>query len=194
MTEASTNTGDRPVWCITASVVPERPYGPGGAEQRRGLKLFSPGAKVYVADGFAGMGYDTVTVIGRVRRSSRYSIVDVRAERLTNWRVELVYSPTARDRITETRGTNQNGAFGLDDSNPESAGYRDGLAAVARRFQDRTDTDRAHWPGSAEPTTGGTVPASDTRGWFKRAIQRLAGLGACADPTSSEAGRGPGRS
>jgi hypothetical protein len=95
MTDPEPDVDDRPVWCIAATVISERPYGPGGVERRRGLKLFSPGAKVHVPDGFHGMGYESVTVVGRVRKSSRYSIVHVRTDHLTNWRVELVYSPTA---------------------------------------------------------------------------------------------------
>jgi len=45
-------------------VVEERPYGPGGIETRRGVKIFPPGAKVHVVGGFGGMGYETVTVVG----------------------------------------------------------------------------------------------------------------------------------
>jgi hypothetical protein len=48
------------IWCIVANVVTSRPYGPGGAERRRGLRLFPPGAKVWVPAGFGGMGYETV--------------------------------------------------------------------------------------------------------------------------------------
>ncbi|MGC9666090.1 hypothetical protein ACNTMW_05970 [Planosporangium sp. 12N6] len=44
MTDRDAAAEVRPVWCIVANVVDERSYGPGGAERRRGLKLFWPGA------------------------------------------------------------------------------------------------------------------------------------------------------
>jgi hypothetical protein len=49
--------GVQPQWAIVANVVDERPSGPGGEETRRGLKIFRPGAKVYVVDGFGGEAY-----------------------------------------------------------------------------------------------------------------------------------------
>ena len=122
-----------PVWAIAANVVEQRPFGPGGAGQRRGLKLFSGGAKVYVVDGFPGMGYDTVTVVGRPRKSSRFSIVHVRAEHLTRWRVELVYSPAAMARIAEVRdGGGGFSAYGVGD--PGAPEFRDALAVAAARL------------------------------------------------------------
>jgi hypothetical protein len=131
-----------PVWAIAANVVEQRPFGPWGADQRRGLKLFSGGAKVYVVDGFAGMGYDAVTVVGRPRKSSRFSIVHVRAEHLNKWRVELVYSPAAMDRIAEVR--ERGGGFELA-SFPDFGAqrFRDALTEVADKFSARTDADRA---------------------------------------------------
>jgi hypothetical protein len=178
MTDPEPDVDDRPVWCIAATVISERPYGPGGVERRRGLKLFSPGAKVHVPDGFHGMGYESVTVVGRVRKSSRYSIVHVRTDHLTNWRVELVYSPTARARIGEVRGGTGRGGFGLRDVDTRSADYRDALAAIAAQFQHRTDTDRTHW---TEPADAGTTgePASHhatrtVRGWGNRATAMIA--------------------
>ena len=54
---------------MVANVVHERPYGPEGAEIRRGTKHFAPGAKVYVFSFFWGMGGEQVTVIGRHRKS-----------------------------------------------------------------------------------------------------------------------------
>jgi hypothetical protein len=118
------------VWAIAANVVQSRPYGPGGTEIRRGLELFAGRAKVYVAGGFAGMGYETATVIGRTRHSQRYSAAHIRTEHLTQWRVELVYSPAAMRRIHQVREDSQ-GGFGLDDLDPASAAYRDKLVEIA---------------------------------------------------------------
>jgi hypothetical protein len=178
MTDPETDVDDRPVWCIAATVVSERPYGPGGVERRSGLKLFSPGAKVHVPDGFHGMGYESVTVVGRVRKSSRYSIVHVRTEHLTNWRVELVYSLTARARIGEVRGRPGRGGFGLRDVDTRSTEYRDTLTTIAAQFQHRTDTDRARWPDPADTDTTGDAashhPIRTVRDWWNRATATIA--------------------
>lgn len=82
-----------PAWCIVANIIRERPYGPGGQELRPGTKHFAPGAKVYVVKFFWGMGGESLTVVGRHRRSHRYITLSIQSTWLVNWRVELVYSP-----------------------------------------------------------------------------------------------------
>lgn len=82
-----------PVWCIAANILRERPYGPGRQELRAGTKHFAPGAKVYLIEFFWGMGGESVTVVGRHRRSHRYLTLTIRSAWVVNWRVELVYSP-----------------------------------------------------------------------------------------------------
>ncbi|BCJ39463.1 hypothetical protein GCM10010168_62890 [Actinoplanes ianthinogenes] len=124
-----------PIWCIVANVVDERPYGPGGAERRRGLRRFAPGAKVWVPDGFAGIGYETVTVIGRPRGSQRYSIVHVRTEHLTNWRIRPVYSPAVRARIDEVCWSVHHGFSAEHGNDRTSEDYRADLAAFVERFR-----------------------------------------------------------
>src|SRR5690242_1756703 len=126
---------DPPAWCVVANVVDLRPYGPGGAEHRRGLRIFRPGAKLYIVDGFGGMGWEVVRAVGQARRSSRFVCACVRAEHLTGWRVTLVYSPAALHRIAALRG-------GLDGfwlrgfGDPGSEAYRDALRGVADSFQE----------------------------------------------------------
>jgi len=87
-----------PVWCAVANVVAERPYGIDGAERRRGTKHFAPGAKVYCLKPLwdwypyrKQQGH--LMVIGRARHTHRYIAIVIRAVWLTNWRVQLVYSP-----------------------------------------------------------------------------------------------------
>jgi len=87
-----------PVWCLVANVVAERRAGPGGMDVRRGTKHFAPGAKVYCLpplwDSYHKVrGFDKIVVVGRHRRSHRYMTIVTRTEWLTNWRVQLVYSP-----------------------------------------------------------------------------------------------------
>ncbi|NJC74164.1 hypothetical protein HC031_31285 [Planosporangium thailandense] len=146
MTDLDTAVEVRPVWSIVANVVDERPYGPGGAERRRGLKLFRPGAKVYVVDGFDGMGYETVTVVGQVRKSSRFSTVHVPAKHLTNWRVRLVYSPAALRQIAEIRWGGRGGFWLRDVADTGAGSFRDALLAVAERFREWTEAERADGP------------------------------------------------
>ena len=90
---AGSSESDGPVWCVAANVVPERPYGPGGAEVRRRTNHFSPGAKVHVVDFFWGVGGERVTVVGRHRGAKRFVTLHMDADHLANWRAELVYSP-----------------------------------------------------------------------------------------------------
>lgn len=85
--------GADPIWCVVANVKEERPYGPGKQEVRRGTKHFAPGAKVYCAPVLWGDGYEKIKVVGHHRATHRYVTMVIRSEWLTNWRVELAYSP-----------------------------------------------------------------------------------------------------
>ncbi len=91
----------KPVWSVVANVVLERSHGPGGIEKRSGTKHFAPGAKVYVIAFYWGMGGDSLTVIGRHRKSKRFICIDMRAKDLANWRVEMVYSPYVIRQVHE---------------------------------------------------------------------------------------------
>ena len=120
------NRGSDPAWCVVANVVMERQYGPGGAEKRRGTKHFAPGAKVYVYQFYWGMGGESVTVMGRHRRSHRFIQLSMRAKHLANWRAELVYSPAVAKVIRE------NADFGSLDAGSERARRR--AEEIATRY------------------------------------------------------------
>jgi hypothetical protein len=81
-----------PVWLIVANVCRVRPYGPAH-EPRAGLRRLRAGAKVYVVGGFAGMGFESVTVVGYDRHDNRPFRQHVGARYLVDWRVRLVYRP-----------------------------------------------------------------------------------------------------
>jgi hypothetical protein len=81
------------VWCVVANVMREHAYGPGGAQRQRGTKHFQPGAKVYCFPALWGDGYEYIQVIGRHRATHRYVTMVMPSRWLTNWRVDLVYSP-----------------------------------------------------------------------------------------------------
>jgi hypothetical protein len=192
MTEPDSAAQPSPVWAVAATVVEQRPYGSGSAVQRRGLRLFSGGAKVYVVDGFGGMGYETVTVVGRPRKSSRFSIVHVRAEHLSRWRVELVYSPAAMRKIAEVRDGPYRAGFWLPDvADPGASAFRDALEEVAAVFagrsdeqrarrlattrQDARDDDQTGVPTEPDPQRqgAGSAPVGGWRAGMRRAWRRL---------------------
>lgn len=61
------------------------------AELRRGLRIFTGGAKVHLAGRFHCP--DALPVVGLSRRPHRLVNAVVHARFLTNWRVRMVYSP-----------------------------------------------------------------------------------------------------
>jgi len=82
-----------PEWCIVANLLPY-PYSPNGPNAHfRSQKIFPAGAKLYVVGGFAGMGHETVTVIGYGHRRRRPVTAHIMAKYLGGWRAELVYRP-----------------------------------------------------------------------------------------------------
>ena len=80
-----------PIWSLAANVVDSRRYGPGGVEIRHGLRIFTGGAKVYVAGRFHCV--DGLPVVGLSRRPHRLVNAVVFPRFLTNWRVRMVYRP-----------------------------------------------------------------------------------------------------
>src|SRR6516225_1434170 len=97
-TEDSQSPEQKPVWCLVANVVEERKYGEGD-EVRRGTKHFKPGAKVHCFPVMWGDGYENIQVVARHRGSNQYVTMIVASKHLTNWRVQLVYSPEVVRRL-----------------------------------------------------------------------------------------------
>lgn len=91
--------GAVPVWCLVANVVEERTCGPDGTETWHGTKHFAPGAKIYCFPAQWGDGYEQIRVVGRHRGSRRFVTMIVKSRWLTNWRVQLVYSPAVIERL-----------------------------------------------------------------------------------------------
>ena len=87
-----------PVWCVAANVREEIPWGEGALETHRGTRKFHAGAKVYLADAYEGMGTDRITVTGHYRGKG-YITCYLNTRFLTNWRVELAYSPAVMSRL-----------------------------------------------------------------------------------------------
>ena len=83
-----------PIWAVSAKIVEERPYGPGGRETRRGTNKFNANQKVYLVDVFWGMGGETSTVIERYRGKYKFITLSIQTHFLMHFRAEMVYSPT----------------------------------------------------------------------------------------------------
>jgi hypothetical protein len=154
-----------PVWCIAANVVQQRPYGPGGEQTRRGIRLFGPGAKVWVPDGYGGMGYETVVVIGRTRHSPRYAVVSIGTEFLTNFRVKLVYSPAVLARIGEANWPGNGRGFSRQEDRSSEV-YRDDLQRMAGMLQRISDEVHQQWQrgpnNHADPGSGCSTERVDS--------------------------------
>ena len=133
---AAPEAEETPVWSMVANVIDERRYGPAADDRRQSLKVFAPGAKVYVLGAFAGLG-DAVTVVGRGRKASRFVAAHVRTEHLDNWRVELVYSPAVLRRIAE----GDHDRWPLAASDPASEEYRFELLDMAKELARRQALD-----------------------------------------------------
>jgi hypothetical protein len=122
-----------PVWAVVASVAE-----PGAGDRPEELKGFAPGAMVYVL-GPAGGGRESLSVVGRGRKGSRFVTATMAPEHLTGWRVEPVYSPTVLRRL----GRGGGGRWPVNAADPSGDDYRLellGLAAgLARRGTARSD-------------------------------------------------------
>jgi hypothetical protein len=85
-------------WTAVANIVRERPYGPGGAEIRRGTKHFAPGAKVYIIDWYAGT-CERIAVVGLHRSSKRMITLIIAVKLVENLRAKVCYVPAVLAQI-----------------------------------------------------------------------------------------------
>jgi hypothetical protein len=128
-----------PVWIIVANVCRVRPYGPRH-EPKAGLRWLNAGAKVFVPGGFAGMGFESVTVIGQHRLQRRLFMQHVQSRYLVDWRVKLVYQPTVLRLVAE--GDYERLRYGDRRGLDGSAEVRAGLERLAGSFAAREVTAR----------------------------------------------------
>jgi len=87
-------------WTAVANMVPERPYGPGGAETRRGTKHFAPGAKLHIIDWYPG-GCARLIVVGQHRSSKRPVTLVIDAKLVENLRAKVCYHPAVIAKIKD---------------------------------------------------------------------------------------------
>ena len=93
--EQSSQDDVKPIWAVSARIIEERAYGPGGRETKRGTHKFRANQKVYVQHVFSF----NVQVIGRYRGKHNYISSIVRTTHLSDFCTELVYSPTIIERL-----------------------------------------------------------------------------------------------
>jgi hypothetical protein len=132
-TEAEAGGEGAGLWCVVGNIVGEHPYGPGGEDVRSGLKKLRPNSKVYVIGGYGGMGWERITVVGRLRYNNKYIVIDIASKYLRNHRVKLIYSPTVIRAVE--RESNRGGAASEDREKVES--FLDTIVSYAGQFRVR---------------------------------------------------------
>lgn len=132
-----------PEWCLLGNLLPY-PYQPGGPNgEFRSQKIFPAGAKLHVVGGFAGMGHETVTVIGYAHRRSSPVTAHIRARYVGNWRARLVYRPAILRAINAAQREESTAHRWLTDRRPghvvrylpTDPAYGEHLARIAEEFQ-----------------------------------------------------------
>ncbi len=79
-------------WCLVGNIVQEREYGENH-EIKHGTKHFSSGTKVYCAQGLWGDGYENIVVIGKHRKSPKYTKLIMQRKHIENFRCQKVFKP-----------------------------------------------------------------------------------------------------
>ena len=68
-----------PEWCIVGTLLPYPYSQQGPLADFRSQKIFPAGAKLYIVGGFAGMGHETITVIGYGHRRRNPVLAHIKA-------------------------------------------------------------------------------------------------------------------
>ncbi|MEU6722014.1 hypothetical protein ABZ897_62180 [Nonomuraea sp. NPDC046802] len=120
------------------------PYSQNGPHAEfRSQKIFPAGAKLYVVGGFAGMGYETITVVGYAHRRRRPATAHIAAKYVGGWRAQLVYRPVILRAINDAQlggptghrwlvGYREGRRIEFQPTEPE---YGERLAEIAADFQ-----------------------------------------------------------
>jgi hypothetical protein len=122
-----------PEWCIVGNLLPY-PY---REPVLRSQKMFPAGAKLFVIDGFAGMGYETVTVIGYAHRGPKPAVAHIKARYIGAWRAQLVYRPVILRLIRQGMQSHGGRRWLPDGLTPGDPAYGEHLAGIAHAFQMR---------------------------------------------------------
>jgi hypothetical protein len=134
---------------LVGNIKGERPSGPGGKEIRKGTHLFRPNAKVYLSSLkhctaiYIPEDSDySIKIVGQRRFSSKWIECWVRADYVTNWRIQVVHKPGAVQRLWKAKwpgfGLLENEFKFREDRNSTET-IKEFLEAVAKR-------NYAQWP------------------------------------------------
>lgn len=87
-------------WCIIGNIVD---YSYWGEQKilRRGTKQHRPGTKVYCLPEFNNSEFNYMRTIGKPRKSIRLIEVIIDTRKIKNFRVQKIYSPKLKKRISE---------------------------------------------------------------------------------------------
>ncbi|MEC3958778.1 hypothetical protein VMT65_37470 [Nocardia sp. CDC153] len=168
-----------PEWCLIATMR-SYPYSPTGPKAKfRGHGRFPAGAKLYVIGGFAGTGYETVTVVGYGRHRRSPITVHLPAKYLRDWRVALVYRPAVLRAIRNAapREPASVDRWNHDGWAVDSDEYRDHLTGIAAGFERwlSGSTEPSVSPDEAESDPAGLEfeePVGFVRRWLRRLTRR----------------------
>ena len=89
-------------WCMVGNIVDKRFYGEEH-EIKSGVKLFSPGTKVYIAPHQWGDGGDKLVVIGKSRHKNSLIECIIKSKHICNWRLKKIYPSKVLDRMNYSK-------------------------------------------------------------------------------------------
>lgn len=107
--------------CIVGNIIGPHYWGEKG-EVRYGTKHFRPGAKVYCAFPYGGMGHERIRVFGKPRRQRRMIDIAIDTRYIKNFRLQKVYDKKVIAFIDkyDTLAASQLAEWMLDDLNSQS--------------------------------------------------------------------------
>lgn len=89
-------------WCLVGNIVDKHIYGERH-EVRYGIKLFSPGTKIYIAPHQWGDGGENLVVLGNPRNKLGLIECVINHKYICNFRLKKIYSPSVLKRMNESK-------------------------------------------------------------------------------------------
>ena len=140
-------------WCVAGTIVQSHRIGERKVEVK-GSRHFAAGQKVYVIDGYFGLGAQRCTVIGKPKYSDRYVCVDMDTDLIENFTVEKVTDGTVLRAIYTGRLYEKFerddaciwSCWGNEDEDYEKA---KGFADYSNRYYRKTMEERPSYKGNA---------------------------------------------
>ncbi len=86
-------------WTVVANIIKDERGGPEPHKKYFGTKVFSPGAKVYIAHPFWGAGAHNICVIGQNRKTKRIVPCVVSVHSMDNFRAKVIYKKSILEKL-----------------------------------------------------------------------------------------------